>query len=58
MPNYHISYSYFGEEWDVDIIAFDIDITYKGFLTFYIREGFRVIADMDNVKDLVITPIK
>lgn len=58
MNNYHISFEYFGENYDLDCIAFDQDVTYKGFLTIYIKEAFRIVVDMFSVKNLVITAIK
>ena len=58
MNNYHISFEYFGEKYDIDCIAFDKDVTYKECLTIYIKDAFRIVVDLFNVKNLNITPIK
>lgn len=58
MNNYHISFTYFDEKYEIDCIAFDKDVTYEGCLTIYIKDAFRIVVDLFNVKDLKITPIK
>lgn len=56
--NYHITFTYFGEQYDIDVIAFDQGITYPNCLTIYPKDGLRIVADMFSVKDLKIEPIK
>lgn len=58
MNNYHISFEYFGESYELDCIAFDQNITYKNCLTIYVKDMFRIVVDMYNVKNLKITAIK
>lgn len=58
MNNYHISFEYYGEKYDIDCIAFDKGVTYNECLTIYIRDAFRIVLDLFNVKNLNITAIK
>ena len=51
-------FTYFGEQYDIDVIAFDQGVTYPNCLTIYPKEGLRIVADMFSVKDLKIEPIK
>ena len=57
MKNYHISFEYFNEQYDLDCIAFDMGITYKDCLTIYVKEAMRIVVDIYNVKNLKILPI-
>ena len=58
MNNYHISFEYFGEKYDMDCIAFDKGVTYSDCLTIYVKPAFRIVIDLFNTKNLVITAIK
>lgn len=58
MNNYHISFEYFDEKYEIDCIAFDKDVTYKKCLTIYVKDAFRIVVDLFNVKNLCITAIK
>lgn len=58
MNNYHITFDYFGEHYDVNVIAFDRGVTYEGCLTIYPKEGLRIVADLYNVSNLKIEAIK
>lgn len=58
MNNYHISFEYFGDKYDIDCIAFDKDVTYSDCLTIYIKDALRLVVDLFNVKNLNVTPIK
>lgn len=58
MNNYHITFDYFGEHYDVNVIAFDRGVTYEGCLTLYPKDGLRIVADLINIKNLKIEPIK
>lgn len=58
MNNYHISFEYFGDKYDIDCIAFDKGITYDECLTIYIKDALRIVVDLFNVKNLKIERIK
>lgn len=58
MNNYHISFEYFGDNYDIDCIAFDDGITYQNCLTIYVKNALRIVVDNFSVKNLKITPIK
>ena len=58
MNNYHIVFDYFGEHYELDVIAFDEGITYEGCLTIYPKAGLRIVADLINIKNLKIDHIK
>lgn len=58
MNNYHISFEYFGDKYDMDCIAFDKSITYDECLTIYVKPAFRIVVDLYNVKNLKIESIK
>lgn len=57
MKNYHISFEYLGEKYSIDCVAFDKGITYKNSLTIYIKDAFRIVLDLFNIKNLIVTPL-
>lgn len=58
MNNYHISFEYFGDKYDIDCIAFDKGVTYVDCLTIYVKDALRLVVDLFNVKNLIVTAIK
>lgn len=58
MNNYHISFEYFGDKYDIDCIDFDKGVTYADCLTIYVKDALRLVVDLFNVKNLIVTSIK